>query len=60
MTIEVRQLLIKSQVTSRSAEPQQEAQAQIRAQQNAQQIKQAVMAECKLWLAERLQELKER
>lgn len=55
MTIEVRQLLIRSQV---QAEPP--APARAPASREMEQLRQQLLAECKAWLLERLQNQKER
>lgn len=57
MTIEVRQLLIKSQVNTAPA-PQ--AQPAPWAEQEREQVKEEILAECKTWLAQRLQDARER
>jgi hypothetical protein len=58
MTIEVRQLLIKSQVNpapQSTAQPPSQRQEQERAQ-----MKEEILAECKAWLASRLPDARER
>lgn len=57
MTIEVRQLLIRSQV---SPPPQQRPPGQAWSEQDAERLKQELLAECKAWLAEKLHEQRER
>lgn len=56
MTIEIRQLLIKSQVLPgpHAARPSQPAAREL------EQLRQRVLAECKAWLAERLPPPRER
>jgi hypothetical protein len=58
MTIEVRQLLIKSQVGSVPASPQTPPPGW--AQQQRERVKEEVLAECKAWLAQKLAESRER
>lgn len=55
MTIEVRQLLIKSQVQSAPPAP-----ARAPTGRELDQARQQLLAECKAWLLEKLQEQKER
>lgn len=57
MTIEVRQLLIKSQV---SPPPAQRPQAVPLGDREAERLKREVLAACMAWLAEKLQEQRER
>jgi len=57
MTIEVRQLLIKSQV---SPPPQQRPQAAPLGDREAERLKREVLAACMAWLAQKLQEQRER
>lgn len=56
MTIEVRQLLIKSQVNTTPASPVPAEWAE----QEREQVKEEVLAECKAWLAQQLQNARER
>jgi hypothetical protein len=56
MSIEVRQLLIRSQVTPAPAEPVRQAVAA----RDLQRLREQLLAECKAWLAERLQAQRER
>lgn len=56
MTIEVRQLLIKSQVGQAPPPERQHERAEV----ERERIKQEVLAECKAWLAQRLQDQRER
>ena len=56
MTIEVRQLLIKSQV---NPAPQSPAPTPWVAQQR-EQMKEEILAECKAWLAQKLTDVRER
>jgi hypothetical protein len=56
MTIEVRQLLIKSQVHT---VPRQTAPAGLNASERA-RVKEEILAECKAWLAQKLQDPRER
>lgn len=56
MTIEVRQLLIKSQVHSA---PPPAAHSELWAEERA-RVKEEILAECKAWLAHKLQDLRER
>jgi len=56
MTIEVRQLLIKSQVNTAPAAP---VPAE-RAEQALALAKEEILAECKAWLAQQLQSARER
>jgi hypothetical protein len=56
MTIEVRQLLIKSQV---NPAPQTPALTAWVAQQR-EQMKEEILAECKAWLAQKLTDVRER
>ena len=56
MAIEVRQLVIKSQVSGAAPPPQREAATQ----RELEQAKAQILAECKAWLRERLQQAKER
>jgi hypothetical protein len=56
MTIEVRQLLIRSQVGERAAAP---ADAALAARE-LEQMKAQILAECKAWLREQLQAARER
>ncbi len=58
MTIEVRQLLIKSQVNS-APQPSAPANAAWAEQQRA-QVKEEILAECKAWLAQKLLAARER
>jgi len=58
MTIEVRQLLIRSQVTPAAPPPRPQADAW--SEQEAERLKQELLAECKAWLAEKLHEQRER
>jgi hypothetical protein len=58
MTIEVRQLLIKSQVNP--APQAQAVQASPRQEQERAQLKEEILAECKAWLASRLPDARER
>jgi hypothetical protein len=58
MTIEVRQLLIKSQVNAPPAP--QRPQAGALSRQEAENLKRELLAECKAWLAEKLHEQRER
>jgi hypothetical protein len=55
MTIEVRQLLIKSQVRAEPPAP-----ARAPGSREIEQVRQQLLAECKAWLLERLQSQKER
>jgi hypothetical protein len=57
MTIEVRQLLIKSQVTQHLDEPAQRERQQA---WPAEQLRAEILAECKAWLAQQLQAQRER
>jgi hypothetical protein len=56
MTIEIRQLVIKSQV---NPAPQQNLESVAPAQQR-EQLKEEILAECKAWLAQRLLDQRER
>ena len=56
MTIEVRQLLIKSQVNTA---PQSPVPAQW-AEQEREQVKEEILVECKAWLAQKLLAARER
>lgn len=56
MTLEVRQLLIKSQLAGEPAAPAREAVAP----EQVAQLKEEILAECKAWVADKLQELNER
>jgi hypothetical protein len=56
MTIEVRQLLIKSQVQTAPPPP---AATERDAEERA-RVKDEILAECKAWLAQRLQDQRER
>lgn len=56
MAIEVRQLVIKSQVTATAPSPQREAVGQ----RELDRVKAQILAECKALLRQRLQESKER
>lgn len=56
MTIEVRQLLIKSQVNTAPATPMPVAWAE----QEREQVKEEILAECKSWLVQQLQSTRER
>jgi hypothetical protein len=56
MTIEVRQLLIKSQVNTAPASP---VPAEWAEQERA-QVKEEILAECKAWLSQQLQSARER
>ena len=56
MTIEVRQLLIKSQVNTAPATPV----PAVWAEQEREQVKEEILAECKSWLAQQLQSTRER
>jgi hypothetical protein len=55
MTIEVRQLLIKSQVRAEPPAP-----PRATGSREIEQVRQQLLAECKAWLLERLQSQKER
>ena len=57
MTIEVRQLLIKSQVIPPAAQRSQDG---AWTEQDTERLKQELLAECKAWLAEKLHEQRER
>ena len=57
MTIEVRQLLIRSQVGLRTAPPAAGAPADAR---ELERVKAQILAECKAWLREQLREARER
>lgn len=57
MTIEVRQLLIKSQVNTA---PLQAPAPAPWTEQAREQVKEEILAECKSWLAQRLQDERER
>lgn len=56
MTIEVRQLLIKSQVNTAPSSP---VPAGLVGQQR-EQVKEEILAECKVWLAQKLVDARER
>ena len=56
MTIEVRQLLIKSQVNTAPAAPVPAERAEL----EFARAKEEVLAECKAWLAQQLQSARER
>ncbi|WP_157604348.1 DUF5908 family protein [Rhizobacter sp. Root1221] len=56
MTIEVRQLLIKSQVNTAPASP---LPAGLN-DQHREQVKDEILAECKAWLAQKLVDARER
>lgn len=59
MTIEVRQLLIKSQVTTAPVQVPSAWTEQAR-ERVKEQVKEELLAECKSWLAQRLQDARER
>jgi hypothetical protein len=59
MTIEVRQLLIKSQV-GHATPPHGSELTPFEQQQQREQVKQEILAECKAWLARKLAEQRER
>jgi hypothetical protein len=56
MTIEIRQMLIRSQVTSPPARPPQAGLSD----KDAERLRRELLAECKAWLAQKLQEQRER
>jgi hypothetical protein len=56
MTIEVRQLLIKSQVNTAPATPV----PAVWAEQEREQVKEEILAACKSWLVQQLQNTRER
>jgi hypothetical protein len=57
MTIEIRQMLIRSQVSS--PQPQRPPQAGL-TDKDAERLRRELLAECKAWLAQKLQEERER
>jgi hypothetical protein len=57
MTIEIRQMLIRSQVNS--PQPQRPPQAGL-TDKDAERLRRELLAECKAWLAQKLQEERER
>lgn len=59
MTIEVRQLLIHSTVAGDSA-PVQRLGESGASTEDLERLKQEIMAECKAWLGEKLQQVRER
>ncbi len=59
MTIEVRQMLIKSCVGQDEPSPGQ-AQSGEPAREDMEQLKEEVLAECRAWLRERLNDMRER
>jgi hypothetical protein len=58
MPIEVRQLLIKSTVDASEAPPP--IQGEDAATSSLDQLREEVLAECKAWMEEKLQQLRER
>lgn len=60
MTIEVRQLLIKSQVNTAPVQREPAAWTEQARERVKEQVKEEVLAECKNWLAQRLQDVRER
>lgn len=60
MTIEVRQLLIKSQVNTAPSQPATAQWTQQARDLVKEQVKEEILAECKSWLVQRLQDNRER